>query len=294
MKKRTGMINDESGFTLPELCVVILCIAVLFALLLPALAANKPKDQTANCLSNLRKWGLAQLLYTADNKDTIPPDGTMTPTGSGYGEYAADTGNSTGPASPQDPVAWFNVLPQLAGDHPLSYYFAIPGGNPIKKYPAPGNGIGKMWVCPAAQYSPSDPPPGSAWLAGGVYGLFTYAMDLDLKQVTSICNGVVGNTPYWPSGVKMASIRHPSAQVVFFDATYSPTYEGGRDSGTYPAERWNYFSSRHGKGSVIQFLDGHAAFYRTYYVTNGAGTACSARQENMNINDIWWNPNRDR
>jgi len=282
--------NSDAAFNLTELCVVFACIVMLALLALPALAAAKPKDQTANCISNLRKWGLAQQIYATDNKDTIPCDGTMTPTSTGYGQYAPDTGAMTGPASPQDPAAWFNVLPPLAADQLLSYYYALPGGNPLGKYPNPGNTRGRIWVCPAARYASADPA--GAWLGRGGYGLFCYAMDIDLKLYSSICNGVIGNAPYWPTGVKVTSIRHPSAQVFMFDAKYSPTYEGGRNSGTYPAARWDYFSGRHGKGSVIQFLDGHAAFFRST-ITNSAGAGC-ARQEDMNNPYVWWNPNRDK
>ena len=279
--------NSDAAFNLTELCIVIAVVAMLVLLVLPALAATKPKDQTANCISNLHKWGLAQQLYAAESKDTIPCDGTMTPTSGAYGQYAPDTGATTGPASPRDPVAWFNVLPQLAADQPLSYYYASLGANALNKYPDPGNTKGRIWVCPAARYANADPA--GAWLAGGGYGLFCYVVDIDLKLYSSINNGVIGNAPYWPTGVKVTSIRHPSAQVFMFDANYSPTYEGGRNSGTYPAARWDYFSSRHGKGSVIQFLDGHAAYFKQNYVTNG----CSGRVEGFN-SYIWWNPNRDK
>src|SRR5476651_2321197 len=143
------------AFTLIELLVVIAIIAILAAMLLPALAAAKKKAQTANCISNLHQWGIAQQIYGGDSGDYTPCDGTMQPqSNSGqYGQYAPDTGLTTGAGSPLDPVAWFNVLPQLVADHPLSYYVGLPGGNILTKFPMPGNGIGKMWMCPAAKYA---------------------------------------------------------------------------------------------------------------------------------------------
>src|SRR5271170_3112058 len=68
--------RKHGGFTLIELLVVIAIIAILAAMLLPALAKAKESAKKAVCLSNMKQMQLCWQLYTDDNQDKLPVNNT--------------------------------------------------------------------------------------------------------------------------------------------------------------------------------------------------------------------------
>jgi prepilin-type N-terminal cleavage/methylation domain-containing protein len=64
--------DSHKGFTLIELLVVIAIIALLMAILLPALGKAKDHANAVQCSSNLRQFGIIYEMYTQDNEESLP------------------------------------------------------------------------------------------------------------------------------------------------------------------------------------------------------------------------------
>ena len=271
---RYSQNSSPPAFTLIELLVVIAIIAILAALLLPALAKAKDQARLANCLSNQRQWGLGLQLYLVENEDLLPRDGM-----GANGKYPGAPPPS---GTPKDLNAWFNLLPPFMGEKTLVQYWKRPTvvyQDNIKNLPFPG-GQGKIWHCPNAKMTTEEL---KQLKGGGRHGFFSYAMNIDLKR------GTVNSYMPYPKMPKATDLFNPSATVGTMDMYFSSSEGLGNPYySVNPAARWRAFPERHKRqGGVLAFIDGHSAYFSRHSITNGAGTF-----EALNPDVIWNAPFR--
>ena len=258
--------------------MVIAIIAILAAMLLPALAKAKEKAKQTSCLSSQRQWSLGIQMYIGDSTDRIPRDGM-----DNAGTYPGANGAET------DMNAWFNLLPTYLGEKNFKDYFTGITGNPATDMtiiPFP-NDKGKIWECASAGMTVGTV---QNVLAGkGAHGFFSCQMNIDLKTDPNKA-GFTTRMAY-PSMPKVTTFKHPTATVFLFDAVFDPLTEVVNSSPQYnsanPANRQNSFASRHSKGGIINFFDGHAQHFKTSYIQSNPS---SGGHSEPLLPDVIWDP----
>jgi prepilin-type N-terminal cleavage/methylation domain-containing protein/prepilin-type processing-associated H-X9-DG protein len=259
-----GNYKPTRGFTLIELLVVIAIIAILAAMLLPALSKAKARAQQAVCLSNLKQWGLAETLYVDDNNQLYPwprLENTTTVNLSGQEQdmptwtqivECYDTLNE------KDDI-WFNGLPGYVNSKPLYYYTQFP------EVFDQGNNI---FNCPTFQQqgvSPGDA--GSENMVSATRPLFNYA-----ANSKALSNQPLTHQPPY-AFVRTTMVVHPSAFVMFSDvrdsSTDNPPHYPTTDNELATPECYTTrFAGRHSTGGNLTFSDGHAAYFKYFYVVS--------------------------
>jgi prepilin-type N-terminal cleavage/methylation domain-containing protein/prepilin-type processing-associated H-X9-DG protein len=228
-------IQGEAGFTLIELLVVIAIIAILAAMLLPALAKAKQKALQAVCRNGLKQLALGTHLYITDSTDIFPGCAS----GSTYG------------FAPED---WI--------------YFRKPGDSgydpayPIEKSPifvSSGANSTNVFRCPMDKNEnrkakfPCSYTMTSYDLSGGA----------NAKGLTSIyVGGWPNRTAAYP--FKMTSVKNPSGKILLAeeaakltpDDNPDPNYTSFMSDGRYVPTK-NRLTVRHNKKANLGFVDGH-------------------------------------
>jgi len=257
VRRRTQLSGD--GFTLVELLVVIGIIALLIAILLPALNRAREQARQVRCLSNMKQIGLVEAIYQSDWKGICIPDQW------GYTPPSAATLASWSTANPAVPAGYDPVLTPTGLGWNSIYDFQKGMGAPMT------SSINNDYYFPAGVICPDATV---VWTVGADSG---YPINYSYGMNTSNVPLMIG-APLFFYAWKISKIFNPSEKICFVEAignmSYGTDNAGLPHSMKYlptsfatgcqgwgeqygPPDKTNILCYRHSLGSNVLFFDGH-------------------------------------
>jgi len=231
-------MKRKYAFTLMEMLVVIAVIAILAALLFPAIRAAKARAKRMACLNNLRQISLGMRMYADDHHDTLP----NTP-------------------STNSPLHWYGYKTLMKS------YVGLNCASSSKD---------QLFACPADVFCYWGSPTGAVYVPHGFHETpatdhssyyFNADNSYDYTLPGEATNPVTGGG--WPgiAGRTIGSIKDPAKTLLVFDAITIRPYSWHQPKGRPPFnDAWN----------VAAFVDGHANYLKIYWnATIPGAMACS-------------------
>jgi len=257
MNKRRGLVIrsfSEGGFTLVELLVVIAIIALLMAILLPALNRAREQGKRAVCMSQIKQLGIAWYMYCDDNKEQVPVGdvwyswGMLCSNGilgmGAWHEWPHPWPHA--PVTPCTPAAAGIMQANLPNPVQADWRHAISEGmlwKWVNDY--------KVYKCPVGEKGQE----------------VTYAM----SHAMNTYPGSAGPGSVARTVILRTDIRRTAERFVFLDAGFAKqgafflNYDGG--GGAPPGSFGDHRPTRHGQGTTFVFADQHVEYHKWLFAT---------------------------
>jgi prepilin-type N-terminal cleavage/methylation domain-containing protein/prepilin-type processing-associated H-X9-DG protein len=221
---------SRCAFTLIELLVVIAIVAILAALLLPALGTGKERARRVSCANKLRQWTIAAWSYALDHDDLMPRE-KCSLTLHTWADISAATNDQV----------WFNVLP--------TSYFRHSGANTYAGESDAFHDRRNIFQCPSAKLPTGNTDP-----------IFSIALNSKLNSTKDLLSQLRWGCIKNPASTVMFLDNGVPGEGQLF-ATQKP-YDA------QPSAWANRLAARHQSGANLSFFDSHVQWYRGIQVVD--------------------------